>query len=290
MILTGSRQLLESPEGANSFGPSDSPMKPQCAFLALTLMAAPLTSEAAVTIAALNTPYTENFDSLASSGTSSTVPLGWAFFETGSSTNLLYTAGTGSSTTGDTYSFGATGSGERAFGELTSGSLNSTIGVGFTNGTGQPIDSLLVGYTGEVWRLGATGRTDRLDFQISLDATSLTTGVWTNVDALDFLSPATTPTGQKDGNLAANRTVLSSSITGLSINDGSTFWLRWTSTDATGNDDGLAVDDFSLAARSSMQSVPEGGMGALMAALSAFGLLVFAGIARFQRARLRAAR
>ena len=58
----------------------------------------------------------------------------------------------------------------------------------------------------KVWRLGATGCTDRLDFQISLDATSLTTGVWTNVDALDFLSPATTPTGQKDCDLAANRT------------------------------------------------------------------------------------
>ena len=43
-------------------------MNPQCAFLALTLMAAPLTSEAAVTIAALNTPYAENFDTLASVG------------------------------------------------------------------------------------------------------------------------------------------------------------------------------------------------------------------------------
>ena len=32
----------------------------------------------------------------------------------------------------------------------------------------------------------------------------------------------------------------------MSIPNGATFWIRWTDTDATGADDGLAVDDFSL--------------------------------------------
>jgi hypothetical protein len=48
-----------------------------------------------------------------------------------------------------------------------------------------------------------------------------------------------------NGNAAANRTALSSSVT-LSIANGATVWIRWTDVDVTGADDGLAVDDFSL--------------------------------------------
>ena len=73
--------------------------------------------------------YTQNFDMLASAGTSDVVPNGWAFAESGTNANTLYTAGTGSGNSGDTYSFGASGSSERAFGTLRSGSLLPTIGV-----------------------------------------------------------------------------------------------------------------------------------------------------------------
>jgi hypothetical protein len=67
--------------------------------------------------------YSENFSTLANTGTSSTVPAGWAFAETGASANALYTAGTGSSNTGDTYSLGLAANTERAFGGLQSGSV-----------------------------------------------------------------------------------------------------------------------------------------------------------------------
>src|SRR5258708_33896478 len=87
------------------------------------------------------TPYTQNFDTLASSGTSSTVPAGWAFAETGTNANTLYTAGTGSSTTGDTYSFGSASATDRSFGGLQSGNLNPAIGASFTNNTGSTITS-----------------------------------------------------------------------------------------------------------------------------------------------------
>src|SRR5262249_28047675 len=46
--------------------------------------------------------------------------------------------------------------------------------------------------------------------------------------------------------LPANRTALSAVLTGLNIAPGATFWIRWLDSDATGADDGLAVDDFSL--------------------------------------------
>lgn len=204
-------------------------------------------------IALTGTPYTQDFDSLASSGSAeTTLPAGWAFLETGSNANATYAAGTGSSNSGNTYSFGAAGSGERAFGMLLSGSLTPSIGASFTNDTGATITTLTIGYTGEQWRLGATGRgADRIDFQYSVDAGSLSTGSWTDADALDFSSPFTAgPTGALDGNAAAQRAAIGSTITGLSIAPGATFWIRWTDFNASGSDDGLAIDGFSLAAGS----------------------------------------
>jgi predicted extracellular nuclease len=202
-----------------------------------------------ISIGAVNTPVTENFDTLSSTTASSTVPAGWAFIETGTNANTTYSVGTGSSTTADTYSFGAASSSERAFGGLRSGSLVPTIGAFFTNNTGTAITSLRIAYAGEQWRLGATGRNDRLDFQYSTDATSLTTGTWTDADNLDFVAPISTGSvGLLDGNSAANRKAIDSFITNLNIPAGSTFWIRWTDFDAAGSDDGLAVDDFSLTA------------------------------------------
>src|SRR5689334_9450249 len=148
-----------------------------------------------------NVAYTQDFNTLASTGTSSTVPSGWLFSESGTNANTTYTAGTGSGNAGDTYSFGAASNTERAFGSLQSGSLNPTIGAAFTNNTGGTITSLAIAYTGEQWRLGATGRTDRLDFQYSLDASSLATGTWTDVNSLDFNGPINAGTvGALNGN------------------------------------------------------------------------------------------
>ena len=75
---------------------------------------------------------------------------------------------------------------ERALGGLLSGSLTPTFGACFTNGTGSALSSFDVAYTGEQWRLGTAARTDRIDFQYSLNATSLTTGTWVDADALDL--------------------------------------------------------------------------------------------------------
>jgi hypothetical protein len=191
--------------------------------------------------------YSENFDSLASSGTSSVTPTGWTFSESGTNADGLYTAGTGSSNAGDTYSFGATSSTERAFGCLQSGTLIPLNGAQFVNNTGMTITRLQIAYFGEQWRLGTLSRVDQLDFQLSLNATSLTTGTFTDFDALDFIAPVQTGTvGALDGNAVGNRTAVGATITGLSIPNGTTFWIRWNDFNATGADDGLAVDDFML--------------------------------------------
>lgn len=193
--------------------------------------------------------FATDFDTLAITGTSSTVPAGTGFVEAGTAANSTYTAGTGISATGDTYSFGSTGSTERALGGLQSGALIPTLGACITNNTGGTLTSIRIYYDGEQWRLGTLGRVDRLDFEYSTDATSLTTGTWTAVDALDFTAPITAgATGALDGNAAANRTAgITSTITGLNVLNGATFYIRFLDLNAGGADDGLAIDNFSIA-------------------------------------------
>jgi Big-like domain-containing protein/YDG domain-containing protein len=227
----------------------------------LALAFQPLPAHAApASLSALGAAYTQNFSTLsntAGSTTNTALPAGWALIEGGGGArdNDEYAVDTGGSTTGDTYSYGSAGSTERAFGMLRSGTLIPIIGANFTNNTGSTVTSLDVAYTGEQWRLGTAGRTDRIDFQYSLDATDLESGAWTDVDALDFTAPVTTPVGALDGNAAANRTAVSHTISGLSIANGATFWIRWTDLDASGADDGLAVDDFSLTPQSAPVAV-----------------------------------
>lgn len=191
--------------------------------------------------------YTQDFNTLASSGTSTSNVTGWGLSESGTNTNFSYAAGDGSSNSGNTYSFGTGTNADRAFGGLRSGSLVPIIGGKFINNTGATISSLIVSYTGEQWRSGTAARVDKLDFQYSTDATSLSTGTWTDVDALDFTSVNNASTGALDGNLAGNRTAKVFTLNGISIPAGSVFFFRWTDFDASGADDGLGIDDFSLA-------------------------------------------
>jgi len=215
-------------------------------FLLVVLLCASILSFGQ-TVSLLGGAYTQNFDSLANSGTANTtLPVGWFFVETGTNANTTYAADNGGLATGNTYSYGTTASSDRAFGGLQSGSLVPTIGAGFTNNTGSAITSLLISYTGEQWRLGSAGRADRIDFQYSLDATAINNGTWIDVNSLDFSSPNTTTTGALDGNAAGNRTAISFTITGLNIANGATVYIRWTSFDASGGDDGLSIDDLTL--------------------------------------------
>jgi predicted extracellular nuclease len=204
--------------------------------------------------------YTQNFDTLAATGMTSTVlPPGWDFAEAGTSANSTYAVGSGSSNAGNTYSFGTASNGERAFGGLQSGSLIPTIGSSFTNSTGATITDLAISYTGEQWRLGTANRADRLDFQISTDAISLTNGIWLDQNSLDFSSPVITPTGALNGNAAANRTPISATVSGLHISPSAVFWIRWVDADAEGADDGLAIDDLSITAAAN--NTPPSGTG-----------------------------
>jgi predicted extracellular nuclease len=223
--------------------------------LAVTLFAGSMGlahAQSCISLNAVDIASTQDFDSLATGGTANALALpGWQLTETGGGArdNELYAAGTGSDNAGDTYSYGAAGATERALGALRSGSLVATFGACFTNNTGAAISALDIAYTGEQWRLGTLARVDRVDFQYSLDAISVITGTWLDVDALDFTSPFTSLVGAVNGNAAGNRTALAATIDGLTIAPGASFWVRWSDADATSADDGLAVDDLQLTPR-----------------------------------------
>src|SRR5262245_33360306 len=67
-------------------------------------------------ITSFNLPVVEQFDTLASSGTSGILPKDWKIFEAGTGANLTYSANNGSLATANTYSYGNVGLTERALG------------------------------------------------------------------------------------------------------------------------------------------------------------------------------
>ncbi len=200
-----------------------------------------------VSITALGTAFTQNFNTLANSGTTNvwtdnTTIAGWY------TNRVVYIGDDGTSTTGGLHSYGTTASTERALGALTSGSVATAyIGVRLANNSGSTATSFSVSYRGEQWRQTTNAQT--LVFEYQVGATSLTTGTWTAVTALDFTAPKTGTAGALDGNLAANYLAKSSTIT-VNVNNGQEIWFRWTKTGSTSP--GLAIDDFSVTATGSV--------------------------------------
>ena len=211
--------------------------------------------------------YNQNFDTLVNSGsgTFSKLPEGWGIFEVesggGTQGDGRYALGTGSSTAGNTYSFGsAAGNPERSLGSIASNTLFPTIGAIFFNETDNVLSSITITYTGEQWRYGGrtTATRDNLLFDYSLNATGLTNsaGTWTRVTQLDFISPINTNAASVpengplalNGNAAANRQTITHTLTGLSLQPGESIVIRWSDINIGGADDALAIDDFSISA------------------------------------------
>lgn len=196
---------------------------------------------------------TENFDTLSNSGptnpwVSNTTLVGWYATQTiGSLTN--YRADPGTSSTGALYSYGTGGTTERALGSVSSGTPGTFLyGARINNNAGNLIQAVIVSYNGEQWRNGGNTNAQSLTFEYSLDATSLTTGTWSADTNLNFTSPVTGATaaavdGNTTGRVMVNNTLLSTTLSG-NWNVGTDLWIRWTDINDTGNDHGLAIDDF----------------------------------------------
>lgn len=217
--------------------------------------------------------YTQNFDSLASSGTNvawsdNTTLTGWY------SSRTSYNASTGSSTSGSLYSFGSSGSTDRALGSLAASSTTYLYGLRLVNATDGDLDHFSVTYDGEQWRAAtsqASAQTVAFEYQIFTAGSGSITAAsgWTSLSALGFTSPVTNGSGTLDGNASANRiTSLTGTATGLTLSAGSELWIRWKDTDDTGSDHGLAIDNFSI----TVGAVPEPSTWAAIVGAAALAL------------------
>jgi hypothetical protein len=226
--------------------------------------------------------YTQNFDTLASSGTpawadNSTLPGWYASQSIGGPAVATYRASTGSSVAGAIYSFGVAGVNpvtDRALGSIATGTPgNLAYGVRFQNDTAQVITSPVISYTGEQWRNGGNTAIQTLAFSYLISSTPITSSdaadanAWVSFAALDFNTPIVgASVATLDGNDPANRTVFSNILlTGVSLSPGQEIFFRWFDVNDAGNDHALAIDDFSV----SFSVVPEpsalslGGLGLL---------------------------
>lgn len=214
--------------------------------------------------------YSTNFDGLISTGTQSLssttgVPTalntadGW--FGTrggGSSTNAInFIANDGSINTGALYSYGATGSSDRALGSLASGSNFPAFGAWFSNDSGSLFTSITISFTAEFWR-SSTVNQNVLSFAYGFDTTGvssanfLTSTSMTAVSNLNVVGPAPVldppSNGALDGNNPNNQQYVTFTIEGINWYSGTDLFIRWTDVNETGNDAGLAIDGFSLQA------------------------------------------
>jgi hypothetical protein len=215
----------------------------------------------------LGSNYSQNFDALPNSGTfsfSSNGPLeilnangfggnvsGWYVQRySGSSSNILWNYDDGGSNTGAAYSYGTALASDRALGSLASGARSHRYGALITNNTGSTINKFTLTFYTEQWRRGGNlgGNTNAFEYKINATGIDDASG-FLAVTSLDMVTPNTGASGgANDGNLPANRTLVTYTVGALNWPDGQVLAIRWSDQNETGNDDGLALDDLVFSA------------------------------------------
>lgn len=202
--------------------------------------------------------YVQNFDSLASSGSSNpwsdnvTLP-GWITARTNGVVSS-YAAGAGTSTSSGLYSFGAAASSDRALGSIGANSFGSVAyAVVFTNDTGEAQTDITISYTGEQWRNGGNTSQQQYFFDYAVSSTSIPLTLdfftpWYAFSDLEFLGPTFSSTaGALDGNNPTNRQEFSNIVlSGVTLQPGELLYLRWVDINDSGNDHALAIDDLTV--------------------------------------------
>ena len=238
---------------------------------AIGVIAVPTQANAAVSVPSNGAfSYAQNFDSLAATGTTSSwvndsTLQGWSLFASNNTPLAVYNIGTGSSNAGSFYSFGATGSTDRAlggvgsggayFGSPLSGAVAGYIAVAFQNNSGSALNNFTVGFNGEQWRNGGNASTQPMVLEYGYGSSFASVTSWTAPGGnFDWNSPVATATvSALDGNAPANSVLGLGGTVATTWGAGDTLWIRWVERNDVGNDHGLAIDNVSF----SVSAVPE---------------------------------
>lgn len=213
----------------------------------------------------------QNFDTLPSGGTlpapwtNNSTLSGWYLFDRNSNALSTIRYGDGSSLTGSFYSFGSSNSSERAlggvgsgnayFGSPAGGAVAGYISFSATNMTGQTLSSFTTAFNGEQWLAAADSLAQTMVFEYGFGTSFTTVSNW-NTPSGTF-NWSSTQTATSATNINGNTAGLVSGRGGTintTWSPGQTLWLRWIERNDTGNDHGLAIDDFSFSA---ITAVPE---------------------------------
>lgn len=211
----------------------------------------------ALSINAIKTDYTQNFDSLAAKAGPPAVAAattivgldagGWKFQNSGTPTfaggTQTVIAANGSYTAGGAYNYGGTAvaNTDHAIGFLGSGSYGpASLMLQMANNTGVTLKGMTFDWDIERFRSGS--RAFNISFFTSTDGTN-----WTSVAAGDsaFAAGANNTTYSVGGATVDTKHVV---IQGLNIASGASFYLRWAYAGVGGltNGQGLAIDNFKV--------------------------------------------
>ncbi|MFH1498633.1 MAG: PEP-CTERM sorting domain-containing protein [Verrucomicrobiota bacterium] len=253
--------------------------------LGLALLLPAVAHSAAINYGTAGVSYGQNFDTLASSGTSNPwsngeTITGWHWLDEQGAVPATYTTNSGSGARDVITSLG--NSADRAFGGQND-DLEATyhFGAQILNATGNTLDSFTLAYTGEQWRMIRNEGTDQLTFEYQIfnageGSLAAATG-WNAVAELNFIAPRTTTGGSTglDGNLPANRVEsITSTVAGLTWSAGQEVWLRWADYNPGSSDflrAQLGIDDVSFSATAA--AIPEPSTSAVLVGLGALGLV-----------------
>ncbi len=219
------------------------------------------TNPAGTVIGTNTTIFTQNFNTLASSGsntwTDSITLTGW-YAKTDLTANInTYSANTGATITGALYSYGVAGTNplsDRALGFAPSNGFTGSSGTGkgylgrrIKNTSGATLTSITVKWSGEQWRKDNINPQNlKLFYQTGLTVSNLTVGSWIDAASV-FTSPNLGATGTAlDGNAPANRIADITATIPLSLAPNNEIMLRWEDLNDLVTDHLLAIDDVTI--------------------------------------------
>lgn len=269
--------------------------------LSLVAVVSAASADTVVGYSSAGATYTQLFDSLPNTGTSATwsnssgfpTVQGWNAYQRVSSAgiaNFRDTTGTGVSAlqigagagnTGGLYSFGSTGSSDRALGTLNGSNGDTAVTFAIQNTTGAALTSFTFSWILEQWRDGgnATPVAQNLvvDYKVTnvTSTNSLSEGISFLTDAAyvtgfttlrTVASPTFTATaGALDGNAAANRVSLTDTINGINWANNTVLVIRFWDDNHTFSDHGFGIDDVTFSAVPTPGALAIFGAGLLVA-------------------------
>ena len=206
--------------------------------------------------------YMQDFNSL-SSGAIYTLytnlPAGWIVTTAVNADTYVWTPVTnGFSNNYGEYCFSLTASDpDKAIGLVIGSTGQAYLGARFRNATGMTLSSFSLDYFAEQWRKGAIASNDQvIPFAYSLNATSLASGTFVNVPALDMhsINDGDGVAAAMNGNANSNRQLISGTVSGLSWLPNQDLWIRWSGVSYSFfSAHALAIDDLTFRAVPALQ-------------------------------------